>query len=249
VIGVFWFSDKQTIKARDEDNVPNPDFLNEVRKRFHTKADLEKAWELAVKIWNEAEHPHYKGMSRNQVYEMKAKMAEPVSFLEMIDLFWINETRGNTYKRGGIELRIGNEIHWFEVLDQDGAVDIDFRRKYVGSKFIVRYDPDSLDTYIQLLQLDSEGNKLLIAHAQPKREHQVIPVLMKEGDKSAYLKDYKVRETEFELDEKEFKAVMRRTGITPESMMEEQELMIKLGGHITKEERHLTEEQMAILKM
>ena len=249
VIGTFWFADKQSIKSRDEDNVPNPDYLDKVRKLFHTKDELQKAWELVVKLWNEAEHPNYKGMSRNEVYAMEQKMAEPVSFLEMIDMFWISETRGNVYKRGGIELRVGNDIHWFEVLDQDGTIDVDFRRKYVGSKFLVRYDAESLDTYIQLLQLDSNGDKVLVAHAQPKREHQVIPVLMKEGDKSAYLKDYKVRGTEYELDQSEFKAIMLRTGITPDTMMEEQELMIKLGGHITKEERHLTEEQMAILKM
>ena len=45
----------------------------------------------------------------------------------------------------------------YEVYNQDKTIDIEFRRKNVGKKFIVRYDPEHMDVYVQLYEVLADG--------------------------------------------------------------------------------------------
>lgn len=237
VISTFWFSDKQSIKSRDKDNIPNIDFILENKHRLLTKDQLIKAWELAVKMWNHAPHPLIAGKTRAEVYAMEAPMAEAVDFLDMIDLFWINETKPITYKNDGLHLRIAGKEYLFEVYDANEKIDINFRRFNIGKKFIVRYDPEQLDSSIQLVEVNAAGEKSIVAHAQPKRAHQEIPVLMKEGDKEQWFEDFSIRDEELQRDLQELEALRQRTGITPEKLIDDQEWMIKMGSTLPKDTR------------
>jgi hypothetical protein len=60
---------------------------------------------------------------------------------------------------------------------------------------------------------------------------------MKEGDKEQWYEDFKIRDEEFARDMAELEALRSRTGITPEKLIEDQELMIKFGGDIPKDTR------------
>lgn len=237
VISKFWFSDKQSIKSRDVNNKPNMDFVQEHKHKLLSKEDLFKAWELAVKKWNNAPHPLIAGKTRMEVYLSEAPMSESVDFFEMINLFWVDESKPITYKNDGLSITISGERHMFEVYDSEDKIDIEFRRLNIGKKFIVRYDPEELENYVQLIELTDEGDKVFVAHAQPKRKHQEIPVLMKEGDKEQWAEDFSVRDKELERDQAELEALRRRTGITPEQLIEDQELMIKMGGDLPKDTR------------
>ncbi|MCX8483461.1 MAG: hypothetical protein ORN50_07755, partial [Crocinitomicaceae bacterium] len=128
VISTFWFSDKQSVKSRDKDNVPNIDFILENKHRLLSKEDLIKAWELAVKTWNNSTHPLISNKTRAEVYAMPVPMSEPVDFLDMINLFWVNETKAITYKNDGLHLRIAGKEYIFEVYDQNDKIDLNFRR-------------------------------------------------------------------------------------------------------------------------
>jgi hypothetical protein len=135
----------------------------------------------------------------------------------------------------------------YEVYDEDGKIDLEFRRKNVGKKFIVRYDPDLMDGYIQLCHKDEFGQVAFVANAEPKREHENVPALMEEGDKTAWNEDYKVREMEFERDKGDLDALLKRTNITPEKLIEEQEFMVKMKRKLTKEDRSKVEAEENIL--
>lgn len=237
VISMFWFSDKQSIKSRDINNKPNIDFINENKHKLLSKEDLFKAWELAVKQWNNAPHPLITGKTRLEVYQGAAPMTESIDFLEMINLFWVEESKPVTYNNDGLTMRVSGERYMFEVYTADDKIDLEFRRYNIGKKFIVRYDPEELNNYVQLIEIDAEGNKVFVAHAQPKRKHQEIPVLMKEGDKEQWFEDFSVRDEELERDLKELEALRNRTGITPDQLIEDQELMIKMGGDLPKDTR------------
>lgn len=237
VISMFWFSDKQTIKSRDINNQPNMDFVKEHKHMLRSKEDLFKAWQLAVKQWNNAPHPLFKNKTRMEVYQMTAPVSEDIDFMELINLFWVDESKPITYKNDGLTIRISGQKHMFEVYDADDKIDIDFRRLNVGKRFIVRYDPETLSSYVQLLELTPEGDKVFVANAQPKRQHQEIPVLMEDGDKETWAEDYNVRELELDRDLQELEALRKRTGITPEKLIEDQELMIKMGGDLPKDTR------------
>ncbi|MFK5855411.1 MAG: hypothetical protein QM503_04710 [Bacteroidota bacterium] len=240
VISRFWFSDKQSIQVRNIDNTPNIDFLLANKHKLYTREELAKAWELAVNQWNNGKHPKYKEKTRSEVYSQPAPLKHEVSELDIIEMFWLDENKGSTYRRGGIKLTVANKEYDYEVLDQDNKIDLEFRRRYVGAKFIVRYDPETLNQYVGLYEQTDNG-LLFIAYAQPKRSHEVIPILMQDGDKERWNEDYKIADMEYERDLKAVKALQARTGITEESLIEQQDLLIKMGGKLTKDQRSKVE--------
>jgi hypothetical protein len=161
-----------------------------------------------------------------------------------MDKMWVQEVKKPIqYKAHGLDMWLADKKYQFEVLDHNGDIDIEFRRKNVGNKFIVRYDPDFLDGYIQLCQKDQNGNIVLVAHAEPKREHQNIPVLMKDGDKEQWAKDYAVREAEYNRDFEDYQKLMQRAGITPQTEIDDQDLLIKFKGNLPKQQRSKVESE------
>ena len=239
VISRFWFSDKQSIKVRDINHAPNIDFLKDNKHHLYTREELERAWLMAVDQWNNAKHPKY-NKTRSEVFAQPAPMEHKVDALELIEMFWIDENKGSTYNRGGIQITVNHKDYEYEVHTSDDKIDLEFRRKYVGCKFIVRYDPSTLDQHVGLYEKTEDG-LLFIAYAQPKRSHQVIPVLMQEGDKQRWIEDYNVADIEYERDLKEVEALLAGTGITPEKLIEDQDLEIKMGGKLEKNHRNRVE--------
>lgn len=248
VLNQWWFSDKQSIKARMDKSKPNMDFILENRTKLLTKEKLTKAIAISINEWNNAKHPRF-NETRNEVYNHEAIMSEPVNYLDMIDLFWIYTNKPRTYQGDGLRVQIANNKYHFEVYNVNGDIDIRFRERYVGSKFLVKYDPDQLDNYVSLYLKLPNGDKKFIADAQPVRKQQQIPVLMKEGDKSQALKDFQVRKTEEANALKHIKRIQQETGITPEKLIEDQELKIKLGGKLPKKERNQVESTSFIDRM
>ncbi len=236
VVNRWWWSDKQGIQSRKADSLPNMEFIKENKHLLKSKEELIRAFEVSVKLWNEARHPKF-DVSRNEVYAQEAPMREELNILDTTELFWVFKSRPVTYKRGGIKFTIDHRDYEYEVLDSDGKIDLNFRRKYVGAKFYIKYDPEHLAEFIQLYKKDERGNMVFVANAEPKRMHEVVPVLMQEGDKAKWQEDYNVAEIELQREYAEIRAVRQRSGITPEKLIEEQELMIKTGGYLPKEQR------------
>jgi len=248
VINKFWFSDGQSITVKLDDNKMNTDFIKENKHMLKSVDELEAAWQTAVNIWNSKPHPKFRNQTRNQVYQHAQPKQEKIELWDIADKLWITEAkRPVTYKAHGLDLWVADTKYQYEVYDHDGKVDLEFRRKNVGSKFIVRYDPNFMDGYIQLCQTDQYGNTVFITNAEPKREHENIPALMEEGDKAQWHEDYKVRELEYERDLNDYKALIARSGITPEKLIEEQEYMVKMKRQLTKEERNKVEAEENIL--
>jgi len=234
VITKFWFSDGQSIKVRRDDNKPNIDFIEENKHLLKPKADLLAAWEYAVNQWNTKKHPHFL-QSRNEVYSHPMPMRESLSIEDTMQYMWIEESKKHiTYKKDGLTIWLSNTQYQYEVYNADGSIDLEFRRKNVGRKFIVRYDPESMSVYIQLYEVSQQGEKIFIAYAQPKRKHVDIPILMQDGDKEQWANDFAIRDEEFRRDSEALKALLNRTGITPDTLIEEQELAIKFKGNAPK---------------
>jgi len=122
-------------------------------------------------------------------------------------------------------------------LDGDGKVDTEFRRKYTGAKFWVKYDPEHLSEFIQLYRQDEAGRRVFVANAQPKRLHESVPVLMNDGDKKAFEQDYAVRDLELIRDRKALEETRKRAKINNTQLIEGDELLLKMGGLATKEQR------------
>ena len=246
VITKFWFSDGQSITVKRDDNKFNPDFILENKHLLKSKEDLYKAWETAVNKWNSAKHPHFEE-TRNEVYCHEMTHKEEITLAELLQYMWVNETKPITYKKEGLTMNLKGIDYQYEVYNQDKTIDIEFRRKNVGKKFIVRYDPEHMDVYVQLYEVLADGNKIFSANAEPKRNQVNIPVLMDDFSKSIWAQDYKVREEEFERDLKAVKELQKRTGITPEKLIETQELDIKFKGFAPKKQAVIVDAEEDIL--
>lgn len=227
-------SDGQGIKTKRADSHANMDYLESIKESLPTKDKALRQWEAIVRTWNEGKHST-KLVSRNTLYADPMPMSEELNYEDILKYMWIEERkRPITYRAHGLEITIDRKDYLFEVYDDEGNIDLEFRRKYVGAKFIIRYDPDGLDSYIQLLQTNQQGEKFLVAYAQPKREFDPVPVTMAEGEKALWQKDFEVRDKEHERDQKAYESLKKRTGITPERIAADQELNIKMHGRLNK---------------
>lgn len=207
----------------------NPDFLAENLHNLPLKDDVIKQWEYIVMSWNNAKHFDKKTKTRNQVYAEEMLESEPLELTEILRMMWIEENKKPiTYRANGIKIVVDKQEYDFEVYDRDGEIDLDFRRKHVGDKFIIRYDPDGMDGHIQLLKKNQDGEKYLVAYAEPKRGYEVVPKLMKDGEKEQNTRDMDVKMKEYEADLKALRELEERTGITRERMIAEQELAVKM---------------------
>ncbi|WP_394749516.1 hypothetical protein [Spongiimicrobium salis] len=237
VLNTKWFSDKQAVDARKLDSVPNIDFIKSEKHNLHKFEDLEKVFVQCLNQWNEAKHPKFKE-SRTDVYEgHKELLSEPLTVFDLMDLYWVSTKKAVIYGNSGICPTISNVDYEYEVYDADGNVDLDFRDKYQRCKFFVQYDPDQMDNYVRLHLKLPNGNREYITDAQPKRQTKQIPATMSEKDKAQMWKDRKVRDRELDRIRAKAKALQERTGITPEQLVEDQELLMKFGGKLPKKQR------------
>ncbi|CDF80610.1 conserved hypothetical protein containing ribonu clease H-like domain [Formosa agariphila KMM 3901] len=251
VINGWWFSDKQSITVRTEKNKPNMDFILENKHKLPKKEELLKAWKLCVNEWNNSTHPKFKkeGLTRSQVYNQEPLLHEPVNYLDMIDLFWCYTPEPITYRADGLRVEIAKTKYHFEVYNVNGDIDLRFREQWVNKKFFVKYDPDQLDNYVSLYLKLPDGDKQFVADAQPVRKQQQVPVLMQEGDKEQWAKDYEVRKIEEAAAQSKIKRIQRETGITPEKLISDQELKMKFGGKLPKQLRNEVEAESFIDRM
>ncbi len=246
-INKFWYSDGQSVTVRKDDHKMNIDFIKKHKGQIKTVEELKEVWETIVNMWNNSKHPHYKE-TRNEVYNHSQPKQEPLELWDILPLMWIEEKqRPIEYKAEGITVRIGKEIYKYEVYDPNKKIDLEFRRKSIGKKFIVRYDPECLEDYVTLMEMDEMTGELTIAAiAEPKRKHQPVPALMKEGDKELWAEDYKVRDIELQKDIEELERLYERTNYSEQDEIDEMDLLVKLKGDLSKLERSKIEEKESL---
>lgn len=240
VISKMWFSDKQGIKVRTATNKPNTDFIVEYKKALPTVDEFNKIFTALVNQWNAGKQEDW-DYNRTEMYNQETEHREEIDIMDQLSMFWIDETKVKKYYGHGMPLTVEGRDYIYEVYDETNNVDLEFRRKYVGENLIVRYDPERLDEFVGLYELTPSGEKRFIAYAQTKRMHESIPVLMKPNSKELLLQDITVRDAELKRDQEAYERLIQRSGITRESLIEEQEMMVKFQGHLPKEEQMETD--------
>jgi hypothetical protein len=240
VISKMWFSDKQGIKVTKATNRPNTDFIVEYKEALPTVDQFNFIFQALVNKWNAGKQEDWT-MSRVEMYEQETEHREEIDIMDQLSMFWIDETKEKKYYAHGLPLTVEGNDYLYEVYTPTGQVDLNFRRQWVNEKLIVRYDPEYLSDYVALYELKPSGEKTFVAYAEKKRAHESIPVLMVENSKANLLQDVAVRDLELLRDQEAYENLIKRTGITRESIIEEQELMIKFQGHLPKEEQMETD--------
>lgn len=240
VISKMWFSDKQSIKVRKATNKPNTDFIVEYKEALPTVEDMHRIFSALVNKWNAGKQQDW-DYNRVEMYNQETEHREEIDMMDQLSLFWIDETKEKKYYAHGLPLTVEGKDYLYEVYDHSGKIDMEFRRKWVDEKLIVRYDPEYLNDYVALYELTPSGEKRFVTYAQKKRAHESIPVLMVENSKAQLLEDIAIRDAELKRDQEAYERLIDRTGITRESLIEEQELMVKFQGHLPKEEQMETD--------
>lgn len=240
VISKMWFSDKQGIKVRTATNKPNTDFIVEYKEALPTVDQFNKIFQALVNKWNAGKQEDWT-YSRTERYNEETEYREEISIMDQLAMFWIDETKVKKYYAHGMPLTVEGKDYIYEVYDETNNIDTEFRRKYVGENLIVRYDPERLDEFVGLYHLTPSGEKQFVAYAQSKRMHESIPILMKGNSRALLDQDIAVRDAELKRDQEAYERLINRTGISRESLIEEQELMVKFQGHLPKEEQMETD--------
>jgi len=111
-------------------------------------------------------------------YRDAHEMRRDIDYIEMVQAFWVERREAVRYTKDGLTIEVNKERYTYEVETTRGIEDMDFRSKWLGTRFTVKYDPDDLE-YISLWH---EGKH--IAEAHQKWEAPMAIVDMEPGDRS-----------------------------------------------------------------
>ena len=124
----------------------NPDFLEELRKnkQLPTEDGARAQFELAIRVFN-ATRSERDGMSPEERYRTDHHERRKMDYLTIVDAYWVTRREEVRYTKDGLTIQVDRQRYTYEVEgDQRGIEDMEFRRKYLGAKFTVKYDPDDL---------------------------------------------------------------------------------------------------------
>ena len=179
VMKEWFFFSGQNRGSRAERSLANIEAQLEVRKLIPDFKTISLVFGECVKQWNAAPHPKIAGKTRLEAY-LESVNPEAVAFSEIdaVEAFWNTSSRPIAYNAAGISIQLGKAKYLFEVY-ANGQPDMEFRKKYIGEKFIVRYDPEDmsqawlyLDTPKGLQFVEAADNKDTYAFHIATQDHR-----------------------------------------------------------------------------
>lgn len=123
----------------------NREFIEANKEVLYTYEELLVAYAAARQEWNAL--PHYgTGIAHEKMYSDSVNpKSEAVSEYDMVDMFWIRTERPSVFTSGGIKIQYQKQEYTFEVLNEEGMPDMEWRSRNTGREFVVRFDPQNLD--------------------------------------------------------------------------------------------------------
>jgi hypothetical protein len=166
IMSEYWFFTGQNITTKKIESKANLEFGMANADKLPTLDEAKAIYETCRNKWNNSINNSI-GLPRKAAYfSSQNPHHSPVDYLQMVDLFWITKEKPVTYYTYGIDTDINTVNYEFEVLNERGMPDIEFRDLYIGQKFIVKYDP--LDFSHIRLYIDKGMGAQFVAIAQPR---------------------------------------------------------------------------------
>lgn len=158
-----------TIKA-------NPDFLAAQTKAgtLPDKAGAIAQFIRAVAVQNATRGTD--GKTPTERYQMQHEKRKKIDYFTMVEAFWVERRRKARYTKDGLVIEIEKTRYTYEVESEKGIEDFEFRNRYLGDSFTVKYDPDDI-TDINLYQ-----DGVWIATATRKYETPMAVADFEEGE-------------------------------------------------------------------
>lgn len=123
----------------------NREFLEANKASLYTYEEMLAAYAEARRTWNAM--PHYEtGIAHEEMYRASVnEETDPVTALDMIDLFYLTTERPSLFTADGITIQYRGRKYTYEVLTADGRPDYAWRSENTGREFFVRFDPQTMD--------------------------------------------------------------------------------------------------------
>lgn len=164
-----WRFTGQNITATSQKSRANMEFILANKENLYTLDELKEAYAKARDKWNNMAHPAT-GQTRISMYLASHNdKATPVDRLDMIEMFWMMTAKPSTYTDSGITIKIDKKKYIYGVYAY-GLPNFDFRKKHIGRKFFVQYDPLDL-TQVRLYAIEASGLRY-VADAVPEMKVQ-----------------------------------------------------------------------------
>ena len=162
-----WRFTGQNVTAKGEFSSVDLDFIDANTDSLYTFEELKAAYLAERSAWNNAPHPTVLGKTRMEVYLSSInKEVQPLTETDMVNIFWSETERPSTFTTSGITISVDNHEYTYEVYDDKGMPDLDFRSQNTYRKFIVKYDPLDM-TSVRLYVKDSSGSLKFVTTAEP----------------------------------------------------------------------------------
>lgn len=213
-----WHFTGQNIQAKRLDSKPNMEFITAHLDSLPGVEQLPALVEDMINDWNNRPHPKL-GISRQAAYTGSSNpQAAPLHLLDMVNLFWHTTARPVRYRKGGLTLQVGEQRHDYEVYTDAGLPDEEFRMKYTGQAFRVKYDLE--DMGLVMLYLDDPQGLRFVAAAQAKRTVAMAVRDLQPGDRAWVDHSLDLRKRELARTGQELKAITDRSGIDAETLIQ-----------------------------
>lgn len=190
----YWFFTGQNIQTKKDDSKANLEMIEANKANLPSLPEVIAIYEECRAKWNNAIN-NLIGQPRKAAYFGSVNPQHTaISYLQMVDLFWITKEKPVTYYNTGIDTQIDNVTYEYEVLDGDGMPDMQFRDLYIGQKFILKYDP--LDFSHVRLYVNKGAGAQFVAIAQPYVRVPRAKIDHQTGDGKKIFDLLQIRETE-----------------------------------------------------
>lgn len=151
-----WNFTGQNVTAVKLGSRPDLEFVEANKDKLPTWDELLALYAKARQEWNDGIRPGT-AMSRRRMYETSENPeTEVVTPRGMIDLFWMRTKKPVTFTAQGIEITVGKRKHRYEVCNENGMPDHEWRRRNTLRKFVVEYDPYDM-LKVRLYSVDKAG--------------------------------------------------------------------------------------------
>lgn len=235
-----WFFTGQNITSKSLDSRPNMEFITAHKQQLPTAEELLAYAQQDVDRWNSMAHPHT-GVARMSMYQNSLNpQAQPIGFLDMVELFWHTTALPVKYTNQGITIEVSGERLQYEVYKQ-GAPDTDFLRNYTNARFFVKYDAEDLGSVL-LYRQDDGGELRRVAMADAKRAFARAVVDLQPGERAEIDANLAIRRAQQAAIKQELEEMRNMSGIDPETLVE-------LGPHAPKDAHNAAEARMMMRRL
>jgi transposase InsO family protein len=214
-----WFFTGQNITAKSINSRPNLDFIEAHRDRLPSLEEVMQFAAQDIATWNNLPHPKT-GMARMAMYEQSSNpQAQPISFVDMVELFWHTTARPVTYRNTGLTMDIGQQRLMYEVYATNGLPCTDFLRRWTNARFFAKYDPEDLSC-VRLYAQRPDGSIRYVAQADAKRTYARAVVDLQPGERGEITNLLALRKAQEANARQELDELRNISGIDPETLVE-----------------------------